>query len=355
MAAMENFGNPSSTHRFGRQARILVEQARKDIAQELNCLPGEIFFTSGGTEADNLALFSAVHDLGVRHIITSPMEHHAVLHPILAMEKHEGIKVSHIKFNKQGQFDLTHLAELLSFSKEKTLVSLMHGNNETGNLLPLDEVSKHCRAHGVLFHSDTVQTIAHYKIDLKETPVDFLACSAHKFHGPKGVGFLYVRGGIKVKARLLGGSQERNMRAGTENTVGIAGLHAAFLHYCENREAYSRKILGLKQQLLEGLYPLTGMGINGMGDNLENSLYTVVNFRMPKTAKTEMLIFQLDMKGFAVSGGSACNSGSNKGSHVLEALLGEEAQNAVGLRVSLSHFNTEEEISAFVGALRGLL
>ncbi|MDX5325521.1 MAG: cysteine desulfurase [Bacteroidota bacterium] len=356
LEALETFGNPSSTHGFGRHAKILVEQARKSIANTLHCQPGEIFFTSGGTEADNLAIQSSVRDLGVRTIITSPLEHHAVLYPIEQLEREGRVQMKMVRNDERGVIDLDHLVQLIRESEAPVLVSLMHGNNEIGNLLDLDQVASICKENQAFFHSDTVQTFGHYEIDLSKAKVDFMTCAAHKFHGPKGIGFLFIRGGIKLKPQIWGGGQERNMRAGTENLIGIAGLRSAMETSYSNLPGDKEKVLELKRYAIDQLLgALPDIGFNGLSGDLDKSLYTVINLKFPKNNKTEMLLFMLDIDGIAVSGGSACNSGSTKGSHVIEAMRQPEDQDSVSLRVSLSRYNTKEDIDRLVTSLKKII
>lgn len=353
IAALDVFGNPSSTHEFGRKAKIEVEKVRKLIASELNCVPGEIFFTSGGTEADNLAIFSAVRDLGVKHIITSPIEHHAVLHPIEFLAERGEVRLTLLDVDEYGNIDLNQLEQVLQ-APEKTLVSLMYANNEIGNINPMAEICSLAKKHGALVHSDTVQAICHTRIDLQKLPLDFLACAAHKFHGPKGVGFCYVRGGHKIAPQIMGGAQERNMRAGTENVVGIAGLGAAFNLAYQNLEKDTANIKGIKAYAIEKIRStFSDLTFLGMSGYLDQSLFTVLNIGFPQDGATGMLTFSLDMHKIAASGGSACNSGSNKGSHVIAA-LGQEASDLVPLRISFSKYTTTNDIDTLVEVLKSL-
>jgi cysteine desulfurase len=354
-----SYGNPSSTHAFGREAKAKVEACRKDIAKQLNCSPGEIIFTSGGTEADNMVLKCAVNDLGVKRIITSKIEHHAVLHTVQQLEHCANVKVEYVNIKEHGQIDIEHLDSLLSNSELKTLVSLMHINNEIGNRLDLKTVSDLCQENSALLHSDTVQSIGHFEMDLKECPLDFLAVSAHKFHGPKGVGFAYINKKHKLASIIQGGEQERGHRAGTENVAGIVGLHKAFTMAYDNLEEESSYIKGLKQYFIQKLEEnIDGLVFNGLSKDLEKSTYTVINFSLPVSeAKAGLLLFQLDLKGIACSQGSACQSGSQKGSFVLNEIYGPEKVKTPSLRFSLSHYNTKEEIdyvvevlSSFVGS-----
>ncbi len=346
----EHFGNPSAIHGYGRKTRAAIEQARRTVARLLNCTPGEIIFTSGGTEADNMALNGAVRDLGVKHIISSPIEHHAVELVAHAIGDTGNAKAHWLRLNTDGSPDLAHLEELLKATQgQGVLVSLMHANNEIGTRIDLDVIGGLCRRYGALFHSDTVQTMGHYRFDLANTPIDFITCAAHKFHGPKGIGFLYMRNGANIKAAILGGSQERNMRAGTENIYGIVGLAKAMELAYEDLEGHQRHIQALKDRLRKRLMEeVPGTGVNG--DPSENSLYTVLSINFPDDGKAEMLIYNLDIEGIACSGGSACSSGSNKGSHVLGALYPERP--GANIRFSFSRYSKMEEVEHVVGVLK---
>lgn len=349
----DGFGNPSSTHSYGRKIKSMIERARKNVASHLNCSPGEIFFTSGGTEADNMAIQSAVRDLGVRHIVTSSIEHHAVGHTIDQLKNEGLIEVSYVHLDEKGHVDLQHLDQILSFSP-KTLVSLMHANNEIGNILPLERVSEICEKHGALFHSDTVQTMAHYQFDMEVIDkVHFLACSAHKFHGPKGVGFLYVNSNVKINPLIHGGAQERNMRGGTENVYGIVGLSKAMDVALSDVIAHKEHITDLKLHMIERLnLTIPDVAYNADCDNLARSLYTVLSVSLPPTDIASMLLFNLDIMGVACSGGSACTSGANTGSHVLQGI--EALESRPTIRFSFSRFNTKEEIDYAVDCLAEL-
>lgn len=353
MPMMQNqFGNPSSIHSFGREARSVVERSRKSIAKELNCSPGEIFFTSGGTEADNIAIRCGMSDLGINHAITSKIEHHAVGHTLEDMASKGLIRLSYVKLDENGSVDLEHLEELLQ-SSDRSFVSLMHANNEIGNLLPLKECGEICKKHNAIFHSDTVQTMAHYRFDLQDLHVHFITAAAHKFHGPKGNGFLYVREDITIKPLIYGGSQERNLRAGTENVYGIAGLSKALEISYRDLEEHRKHIEEIKKYTIQSLKEaIPGVGFNGSCTDLDNSLYTVLNVIFPKTDIAEMLFFNLDILGIASSGGSACSSGSNIGSHVLNE-IGTDLQRP-SLRFSFSKFNTKEEIDYLIVQLKSL-
>lgn len=337
----EGFGNPSSTHYYGRQSKAWIETSRRTIAKLLNCQPSEIIFTSGGTEADNMALFSSVHQMGVTHIITSEIEHHAIGHTAEAIAKSGDARISYVKVSKSGLVDLEDLERLLQ-TGEKTLVSLMHANNEIATLLPLKVVSEMCRKYDAYFHSDTVQTMGHYFLDLKELDMDFITCAAHKFHGPKGIGFLYINKNRKAEALIHGGSQERGLRGGTENVYGIVGLAKAMELAYEDLEGHQKHVQGLKSYMIHQLREIfEDIAFHGEIDP-EKSLYTVLNVCFPKTEKAGMLLFTLDLKGVAVSGGSACTSGAAKGSHVLEGIHADMSRPNV--RFSFSRYTTKEEI-----------
>lgn len=342
-----HFGNPSSTHHFGRVVKSKIEMARKSIAKMLNCSPMEICFTSGGTEADNLAINGAIHQLKVKHIISSPIEHHAVLHTVEHYKEKFGIRVSMVDLDKKGNVSIEHLKDLLASSHEKTLVSLMHANNEIGTMINLDEIANICSEYKAFFHSDTVQTMGHYPFDLSNNKVHFITAAAHKFHGPKGVGFLYLNKSVHVESMIHGGSQERNMRAGTENIYGIIGMAKALEMAYANMDVHRKKISDLKNYMIEQLKEkIPGFAVNG---SVENSLYTVLNIQIPRTPNADMLLFLLDIDGIACSGGSACSSGSNQGSHVLNALgINQNTQN---IRFSFSRYTTKKEIDYAVERL----
>jgi cysteine desulfurase len=344
------FGNPSSIHSWGRETKAAIEKARKSVAGFLNASPAEIFFTSGGTEANNTAIFCSVRDLGIKHAITTRIEHHAVLHTLQELEREGKIKLSFVDLDELGHVKLHHLEELLK-SNERSLVSLMHANNEIGNLLPLEKVSELCQKYNAVFHSDTVQTMGHYSLDLKKIRIDFLTCAAHKFHGPKGIGFLYINSRIKIHPFIYGGSQERNMRGGTENVYGIVGLAKALEIANGHLEEHQKQIRFLKSYMTEKLKAnIPGVKFNG--DTLGNSLYTVLNVSFPATENSEMLLFNLDISGIACSGGSACSSGSDAGSHVLKALYGNSERPSV--RFSFSKYNTKDEVDFVVEKVKEL-
>jgi len=345
----EQFGNPSSIHAFGRQTRAVVERARRKVAELLHCTPGEIIFTSGGTEADNMVLHSCVRDLGVKHIITSAIEHHAVELTATRIGEQAGVLVHWVRLEPDGKPDVSHLRELLTRTRgQGVLVSLMHANNEIGTRIDLDGIGALCREHGALFHSDTVQTMGHYAFDLSTLPVDFITCAAHKFHGPKGVGFLYMRSGAGLKPMILGGSQERNMRGGTENIAGIVGLAKAMELAYSHLKDHQDHVSGLKEHMRRRLIDsIPGVAFNG--DTSTEALYTVLNVRFPDDGKAEMLIYNLDIEGIACSGGSACSSGSNKGSHVLAALYPDVT--GANIRFSFSRYTTREDVDRTVDTL----
>ncbi|MCE2742638.1 MAG: cysteine desulfurase [Fluviicola sp.] len=336
-----DFGNPSSSHSFGRQAKGVIETARRTISKLLNCQSSEIIFTSGGTEADNMAIYSAVNLMGVKHIVTSEIEHHAVGHTVEALIKSHGIRVSFVKLDEKGNVDLKELENVL-ITEDKTLVSLMHANNEIGTILPLKRVSEMCRKYNALFHSDTVQTMGHYAFDLQDLDIDFLTCAAHKFHGPKGVGFLYVNKKAKVESLIHGGSQERGLRGGTENVHGIVGLAKAMELAYVDLEEHQSHVQSIKTYMIETLKSsLSTVDFHGEIEP-SKSLYTVLNVSFPSSERGGMLLFTLDLKGVACSGGSACTSGAAKGSHVLEGIKADTTRPNV--RFSFSRYTTKEEI-----------
>ncbi|MGB1295530.1 MAG: cysteine desulfurase family protein [Flavobacteriales bacterium] len=349
----EFYGNPSSTHLMGRKSKSLIERSRKNVAKHLNCLPSEILFTSGGTEADNMAINCSVNHLGVRHIITTTIEHHAVGHTAEHIADGEQVKLSYVNLDKKGHVDLAHLEELLSTNQEKTLVSLMYANNEIGNLLPAKEVSILCRKYNAYFHSDTVQSMAHYAYDMNEFDVDFLTCAAHKFHGPKGVGFLYINKNIKINQMIFGGAQERNLRGGTENLHGIIGLSKAMDVAYNDLDGHRSHIEGIKSYMIDALKSqIDDVRFNGDSSNMDKSLYTVLNVCLPPSKNSSMLLFHLDILGICCSGGSACSSGANKGSHVLTGIGADPNRPAV--RFSFSKYTTKEEVDYAVKNLAEL-
>ncbi len=348
----ERFGNPSSIYSFGRETRLAIENARKSVARLLNSHPGEIFFTSGGTESNNTAILSAIRDLDCTHIITSPIEHHAVLHTVAHYASLKTVSFSFVKLLADGHIDLIDLEAQLVGREDKCLVSLMHANNEIGNLLSMNAVSTLCRKYNAVFHSDCVQTVGHYPIDLGRMDIDFISASGHKFHGPKGVGILYVNSNVQAKPLLYGGGQERNMRAGTENLYGIVGFAKALELTMERYQQDSAYIKNLKAYMIAQLQQhIPGIGFNGDYDG--SCLYTVLNTSVPQSAKSEMLLFNLDIHGICVSGGSACSSGASQGSHVIAALKPDDP--GVAVRFSFSRNNTMEEVDKVVEVLAGLV
>ncbi len=347
----EKFGNPSAIHAYGREVKAAIEKSRKIIASYLNASTGEVFFTSGGTESNNWALKCSVRDLGIKHIISSPIEHHTVLHSMDHLSK-EGVQLHYLNINDLGHVDMSHLEELLSSISEQKMVSLMHANNEIGTMIDLDEVSALCQKYNALLHSDTVQTISHYKIDLQKTKLNFITGSAHKFHGPKGIGFIYINSNTAIKPLFDGGSQERNMRAGTENVYGIIGMAKAFELAMENLEEDKKYITDLKYYMMSQLEKNIP-GIEFYGDAKGRSLYTVLNVAFPKEDTMGTLLFNLDMNGICCSSGSACTSGSENTSHVISAL--NKNLTATPVRFSFSHHNTKEEIDFVVTKLKEMV
>ena len=347
----EDFGNPSSTHSFGRNAKNILELSRKSIAKQLNSTAQEIIFTSCGTEANNWILRSAVKDLKVKRIITSKIEHHAVLYTLLALQSEYDIQVDYVAVKPNGEVDITDLVELLS-QETKTLVSLMHVNNETGNILDLGRVVRICKQHNALFHSDTVQSIGKTEIDLQAIPVDFIVASAHKFHGPKGVGFAFVRKNSGLQPLFFGGEQEKGLRAGTEALHQIAGMAKALELSYTSLQTERTYISELKSYLISQLeIEFPAFVINGTADGFYNILNVLLPFSEDKTA---MILFHLDMKGIAVSRGSACQSGTIKPSHVLAEMLSNEDLKKPSLRISFSHYNTKEDIDLLIEALKSI-
>lgn len=346
-----NYGNPSSTHSFGQEAKILIENVRRSVADYLKVSPSEIIFTSCGTESNNMIIKSCVEHLNIERIITSPLEHKCVAETVLDMKKRRGVEVVYLRPNPEGDIDLDKLAEALKSSDKKTLVTLMHANNEVGNILDIKKTALICKEHGALFHSDTVQTMAHMKLDFSDIPVDFASCSAHKFHGPKGSGFAFVRKSSGLKALITGGPQERSLRAGTENVCGIVGLGKALELSVLHMTEYSGHIKSIKKYCVDRLTEdISGVKFNGRSAG-EESLYTVLNVLLP--FKDPMIGLKLDMRGIAISQGSACSSGAAKPSMVLMMLLSEdELENSTPLRVSFSHLTTKNEIDALVTALK---
>lgn len=350
---LEDFGNPSSTHSHGRKVRAAIESSRKKIAELLNCTPGEIIFTSGGTEADNTLIINGVNTYGIKHAISTPIEHHAVTHTLEILEKQGLIELHHVKLDEKGHADLNHLENLLQ-QYPNALISLMHANNEVGNLLDIQRVGELAKHYKSFFHSDTVQTMGHYKHDMKNLHVCGMTAGAHKFHGPKGVGFMYIRKDRKIGQFIHGGAQERNMRGGTENTYGIIGLAKALEIAYRDMADHENHIKELKSRMIAKLKEaIPGVSFNGDSDNLDRSLYTVLNVSLPESEENSMLLFNLDLHGISASGGSACSSGATTGSHVLRALYPESNRGAV--RFSFSKYNTENDIDFAVDKLAEIL
>lgn len=348
----EKYGNPSSIYSYGRETRMAIENSRKTVAKILNAHPAEIFFTSGGTESSNTAILASVRDLGCRHIISSSIEHHAVSHTVTHVDNMDEVKVSYVKLLPDGHIDLEDLEKLLAGSEEKTLVSLMHANNEIGNILDIHAVGELCKIYNAIFHSDTVQTVGHFPFDLRTLPVHFITGSAHKFHGPKGVGILYINENVRIKPFVHGGGQERNMRAGTENVYGIVGFAKALELATQQHETDSAYIGTLKYYMHAQLKKhIPGVSFNG--DVVGNSLYTVISASFPKTEKSEMILFNLDINHICASGGSACTSGADQGSHVIRAV--NSNPNQVAVRFSFSKYNTKEEVDHVVDLLKQLV
>ncbi|HXB09869.1 MAG TPA: cysteine desulfurase family protein [Puia sp.] len=353
----EKFGNPSSIYSYGRESRLAIENSRKSVARILNAHPAEIFFTSGGTESSNTAITAAVRDLGCVHIVSSPLEHHATLHTIEHLHKRGEASLSFVNVLPNGHIDLEDLEHKLAGSgandfSGKTLVTLMHANNEIGNILDIHSVGELCKLYGAIFHSDTVQTVGHFPFDLRNTPVHFITGAGHKFHGPKGIGLLYINENVRINPFIQGGSQERNMRAGTENVYGVVGFAKALELATAAYEADSAYIKGLKVYMMEQLKKhLKGISFNG--DPVGRSLYTVLSVSFPKTEKSEMLLFNLDIHHICASGGSACTSGVEQGSHVIRAI--NNNPNQVTVRFSFCKHNTRDEVDAVVGQLKELI
>jgi cysteine desulfurase len=350
---LEDFGNPSSTHAHGRKVRAAIESARKQIASLLNCTPGEIIFTSGGTEADNAILASSIRTYSIKNVITSAIEHHAVELTLGNLAKQDLIKLHLVNLDEKGQVDLDHLNSLLK-ENPNALVSLMHANNEIGNILDIEKVSELCDQYKAYFHSDTVQTVGHFKHDLTKMKVHGITAAAHKFHGPKGIGFMFIRKDKKIQPFMQGGAQERNMRGGTENVYGIIGLAKALEIAYRDMDEHIYHIKSLKSRMIERLKNnIPGVMFNGNSADLDSSLYTVLSVSLPESDENSMLLFNLDLQGISASGGSACSSGAATGSHVLSALYPESNRGAI--RFSFSKYNTSEEIDFVVDKLASLL
>jgi len=346
------YGNPSSIYSYGRECRLAIENARKSVAKILNAHPAEIFFTSGGTESSNTAINAAIKDLGCTHIISSAIEHHATLHTVEHLQHTGAAKLYFVQLLPNGHIDTSHLEQLLMEADGRCLVTLMHANNEIGNILDMVLVGELCKKFNAIFHSDTVQTVGHFPFDLRNTPVHFITGASHKFHGPKGVGILYINENVKIQPFVLGGSQERNMRAGTENVYGIVGFAKALQLATEHFTADSEYIRGLKTYLMQKL-TVAFAGISFNGDPLGKSLYTLVSANFPKTEKSEMILFNLDINNICASGGSACSSGADVGSHVIRAISNNPGQ--VTVRFSFSKHNTRAEIDTVVEKLKNMI
>jgi len=348
----EKFGNPSSIYSYGRESRLAIENARKSVAKILNAHPAEIFFTSGGTESSNTAIQASIRDLGCRHIISSELEHHATLHSVEHLHQQQGISLSYVKLLPNGHVDLEDLEKLLASSNEKCLVTLMHANNEIGNIVDIHAVGNICKKYGAVFHSDTVQTVGHFPFDLRNTPVHFITGAGHKFHGPKGVGLLYINENVRINPYIHGGSQERNMRAGTENLYGIVGFAKALELATARFKEESEYIRSIKLYMMEKLKKeIKNVSFNG--DPVGNSLYTVLSVSFAKSEKSEMLLFNLDINNICASGGSACTSGVEQGSHVIRAINNDP--NQVTVRFSFCRHNTKEEVDVVVEKLKELV
>ena len=347
------FGNPSSTHSFGRSAKSYIETSRKSVAKILNCEPGEIIFNSGGTESDNSILKCAIKDLGIKHIISSKIEHHAVTHTLDEL-KSQNVKVHYVKLKENGNIDIKDLEYLLSINTDPKLVTLMYINNEIGNILDINSVSNLCQKYNALFHSDAVQAVGHYPIDLKSLKIDFLSSAGHKFHGPKGVGFTYINKSTKIKSFICGGPQERGLRAGTESVHNIVGMTKALEIADKNMEKETQYVRSIKKYMIDNLSNLfSDIHFNGESGNMSNSTYTVLNVCFPiSNDKAAMLDFQLDLKGIACSKGSACQSGSSEGSHVLSEIQNDSQKKLPSVRFSFSHNNTKEEVDYLMETLK---
>lgn len=348
----DTYGNPSSIHSEGRSARATIEKARKTVANAIGSSIGEVFFTSGGTESNNMALKCAVRDLGVKHIITTEMEHHCVLHTLENIEHGGQAKVSYLPANERGRFQLEDLENLLKTSEEKVLVSLMHSNNEIGTMIDLEAIAQLCETYDALFHTDTVQTIGHFPIDLSKIRINFLSGSAHKFHGPKGIGFVYINGDNIIRPYINGGAQERNMRAGTENIHGIAGLAKALEIACDNMDNFRSHIEKVRTHMMDQLLTcFDDIQFNGDYDGLYH--YKVLSVSFPPSPKSNLLLLNLDIAGISASGGSACSSGAEQGSHVLKAIGADPSRKTI--RFSFSHHNTIEEIDFLIEKLKTII
>ena len=350
---LEYYGNPSSIHWHGRQVRSAIEKSRKKVADLLNPSPSEIFFTSGGTEADNTAIRCTIEDYGVKNIITTPLEHHAVLHTVEMLAKKGNVNLHLLDVDEKGQISLDQIEQLLK-KDPNTLITLMHANNEIGTMNDIHAIAEMSKAYGSVFHTDTVQSMAHFRHDLQQLKANFVVGSAHKFHGPKGVGFLYVNHEKRIQPFIHGGAQERNMRGGTENVYGIIGLAKALELAYAHMDDHKKQIESVKSYMIEQLkLHIEGVSFNGTSDDLENSLYTVLSVSLPPSEDNDMLLFNLDINGISASGGSACSSGSNIGSHVLTAIGSDPQRGAI--RFSFSRFNTKADVDYVIGKLNEIL
>lgn len=351
-----NYGNPSSTHSFGRNSKSILELSRKFIAEKLNAKTSEIIFTSGGTESNNMIIKSVVEAQNIERIITTKIEHKAVLNSIESISKTKKISVEYLEVDNCGNPNIEQLKNSLEKSDQMTLVSLMHINNEIGTIINLNEYGEICRSNNALFHSDTVQTIGHYDLDLSATTIDFITCSAHKFHGPKGVGFAYINNETIINPFIEGGSQERGYRGGTESIHNILGLKTAFEISYESLEKDSKKVSKIKEYFIHSILKnIPGTKINGNSDT-HNSSYTILNLCLPITKeKKTVLDFKLDLAGIACSSGSACQSGSSKPSHVLSEILSNSEMEKISLRFSFSKFNSLEEVDYVVTFLKDFI
>ncbi len=348
----DHYGNPSSIHADGRKVRAAIEEARKAVANCIGASIGEIFFTSGGTESNNMALKCAVRDLGIQRIISSPTEHHCILHTLEYLEKHHNIDVVYLDVCNKGKTSSEQLEELLASSAAPTLVTLMHANNEIGTMVDLNKISKICDMYSAYFHSDTVQTVGHFPMDVDKTKIHFLSGAAHKFHGPKGVGFVYINGDVAIKPFIDGGSQERNMRGGTENVYGIVGLAKALQMSTDHLEERKQYIEGIRNYMAEKLTEnFEDIQFNGDFDG--HRLYTVLSVSFPPSPKSEMLLLSLDISGISASGGSACSSGAETGSHVMKATNAKAGRKTI--RFSFSHYNTKEEVDFVIEKLKTII
>ncbi len=348
---LENFGNPSSIHSHGRQVRAALERARKQIGEMINASPGEIFFTSGGTEADNMAIRNGAKAYGIKHAVTTKLEHHAVLHSMDYIRDTYGVQIHYLDVDCDGNADYDQLENILK-THDKVMVSMMHANNEIATKNDIERIGALCQEYDAIFHTDTVQTMGHFPIDVKKIGMCFLAGSAHKFHGPKGVGFIYVNNERKINPLIHGGSQERLMRAGTENVAGIIGMAKALEMACTEMEDHTNHVKEIKNYMMEQIKEkIPGVSFNGMSNHIDNSLYTVLSVNFPSTMLDEMLLFNLDINGISASGGSACTSGSSTGSHVLDGINDPNEKKGPSIRFSFSKFNNKEEVDYVVSKL----